>query len=156
MQILIAITVICIFLSLAVDQKITIEGITRGLKMFFDLLPSLLTVLALVSVFLYLVPDETIILLLGSKSGAMGIAIAAMVGSIALIPAFIAFPIAKILMVKGVSYPVVAVFITTLIMVGVLTLPIEIKYFGKKAALMRNGLSFFGALIVGLLIGIFL
>jgi len=124
--------------------------------MFFDLLPSLLTVLALVSVFLYLVPDETIILLLGSKSGAMGIAIAAMVGSIALIPAFIAFPIAKILMVKGVSYPVVAVFITTLIMVGVLTLPIEIKYFGKKAALMRNGLSFFGALIVGLLIGIFL
>ena len=124
--------------------------------MFFDLLPSLLTVLALVSVFLYLVPDETIILLLGSKSGAMGIAIAAMVGSIALIPAFIAFPIAEILMVKGVSYPVVAVFITTLIMVGVLTLPIEIKYFGKKAALMRNGLSFFGALIVGLLIGIFL
>src|SRR3989339_1231855 len=151
MQILIAITVICIFLSLAVDQKITIEGITRGLKMFFDLLPSLLTVLALVSVFLYLVPDETIILLLGSKSGAMGIAIAAMVGSIDIIPAFIAFPIAKILMVKGVSYPVVAVFITTLIMVGVLTLPIEIKYFGKKAALMRNGFGFFGALIVGLL-----
>jgi len=41
-------------------------------------------------------------------------------------------------------------------MVGVLTLPIEFKYFGKKAAIMRNVLSFFGAIIVGLLIGLFL
>ncbi|MBU0630637.1 MAG: hypothetical protein KKC80_06970 [Candidatus Margulisbacteria bacterium] len=153
---LISAAILCFFLSLAVDQRKTIEGFKRGVKMFLGLLPSLLTVLALVSVFLYLVPDETILVLLGSKSGVMGIAIAAVVGSIALIPGFIAFPIAKILMVKGVSYPVVAVFITTLIMVGVLTLPIEIKYFGKKAAVMRNLLSFFGALFVGLLIGIFL
>jgi len=156
MQILILITVICLILSLAVDQRKTLEGIKRGLKMFLNLLPALLTVLILVSVFLYLVPDKTIIKLLGAKSGAMGVAIAAAVGSIALIPAFIAFPLAKILLVKGVSYTVVAVFITTLIMVGVLTLPVEFKYFGKRAAIMRNFLSFFGAIIVGLLIGLFL
>jgi len=121
-----------------------------------NLLPTLLIVLILVSVFLYLVPDKTIIKLLGAKSGVMGVVIAAAVGSIALIPAFIAFPLAKILLVKGVSYTVVAVFITTLIMVGVLTLPVEFKYFGKKAAIMRNVLSFLGAIIVGLLIGLFL
>jgi len=143
-------------LSLVFDQRKTFEGIKRGLKMFLNLLPALLTVLILVSVFLYLVPDKTIIKLLGAKSGVIGVAIAAAVGSIALIPAFIAFPLAKILLVKGVSYTVVAVFITTLIMVGVLTLPIEFKYFGKKAAIMRNVLSFFGAIIVGLLIGLFL
>jgi uncharacterized membrane protein YraQ (UPF0718 family) len=123
--------------------------------MFLTLLPALLTVLILVSVFLYLVPDKTIVKLLGARSGILGVMIAA-VGSIALIPAFIAFPLAKILLVKGVSYTVVAVFITTLIMVGVLTLPIEFKYFGKKAAIMRNVLSFLGAVIVGLLIGLFL
>jgi len=156
MQILIFISVVCLVLSLAVDQRKTFEGIKRGLKMFLTLLPALLTVLILVSVFLYLVPDKTIVKLLGAKSGTMGIAIAALVGAIALIPGFIAFPLAKILLVKGVSYTVVAVFITTLIMVGVLTLPIEFKYFGKKAAIMRNVLSLFGAIIVGLLIGLFL
>jgi len=156
MQILIFISVVCLVLSLVIDQRKTYEGIKRGLKMFLTLLPALLTVLILVSVFLYLVPDKTIVKLLGAKSGIMGIAIAAMVGAIALIPGFIAFPLAKILLVKGVSYPVVAVFITTLIMVGVLTLPIEFKYFGKRAAIMRNVLSFLGAIIVGLLIGLFL
>jgi len=156
MQILIFISVVCLILSLAVDQRKTFEGIKRGLKMFLNLLPALLIVLILVSVFLYLVPDKTIIKLLGAKSGVMGVVIAAAVGSIALIPGFIAFPLAKILLVKGVSYTVVAVFITTLIMVGVLTLPVEFKYFGKKAAIMRNVLSFFGAIIVGLLIGLFL
>jgi len=156
MQILIFISIVCLILSLAVDQRKTFEGIKRGLKMFLTLLPALLTVLILVSVFLYLVPDKTIVKLLGAKSGTMGIAIAALVGAIALIPGFIAFPLAKILLVKGVSYQVVAVFITTLIMVGVLTLPIEFKYFGKKAAIMRNVLSLFGAIIVGLLIGLFL
>jgi uncharacterized membrane protein YraQ (UPF0718 family) len=156
MLILILAAVLSIILSFIADKQKTLEGIKRGLKMFLNLLPALLTVLTLVSVFLYLVPDKTIIKLLGAKSGIIGVAIAAAVGSIALIPGFIAFPLAKILLAKGVSYTVVAVFITTLIMVGVLTLPVEFKYFGKKAAIMRNVLSFFGAIIVGLLIGLFL
>ena len=156
MQILIFISIVCLVLSLAVDQRKAFEGIKRGTALFLNLLPALLTVLILVSIFLYLVPDKMIVRLLGAKSGVLGLAIAAAVGSIALIPAFIAFPLAKILLVKGVSYTVVAVFITTLIMVGVLTLPVEFKYFGKKAAIMRNVLSFFGAIIVGLLIGLFL
>jgi uncharacterized membrane protein YraQ (UPF0718 family) len=81
---------------------------------------------------------------------------AALVGSISLIPGFVAFPMAGILVSRGVSYTVVAVFITSLMMVGIITLPLEIKYFGKRAAIMRNALSFFGAIIVGLMIGLFL
>jgi len=41
-------------------------------------------------------------------------------------------------------------------MVGVLTLPLEMKYFGVKVSLMRNALSFIGAIVIGLLMGIFL
>jgi len=48
------------------------------------------------------------------------------------------------------------VFITTLMMVGITTLPVESRYFGWKIALYRNGLSFIGALVVGLLMGLFL
>jgi uncharacterized membrane protein YraQ (UPF0718 family) len=41
-------------------------------------------------------------------------------------------------------------------MVGVLTLPLEAKYFGLKISIIRNVLSFIGALVIGLVIGIFL
>jgi F0F1-type ATP synthase assembly protein I len=38
-------------------------------------------------------------------------------------------------------------------MVGVVTLPLEIRYFGKKAAISRNALNFVAALIIGLCVG---
>jgi uncharacterized membrane protein YraQ (UPF0718 family) len=82
--------------------------------------------------------------------------IAAILGSISLIPGFIAFPLAAILLKNGAAYNIVAVFITTLMMVGILTLPIEIKYFGVRVSILRNALSFIGALIIGLIIGVFL
>jgi len=68
----------------------------------------------------------------------------------------VAFPLAALLLKSGVGYAVVAVFITTLMMVGVLTLPLEIRFFGRRVALLRNGLSFIGALIVGALIKVFM
>ncbi|MEO0292602.1 MAG: hypothetical protein ABIN61_00065 [candidate division WOR-3 bacterium] len=124
--------------------------------MFLGLLPMVLNVLILVSVFLYLVPKEILTNLLGKNSGVFGLGIAAVLGSVSLIPMFITYPLAAILLKSGVSYRVLAVFITTLLMVGVLTLPLEAKYFGMKVSVIRNVLSFVGALIVGLVIGIFL
>jgi uncharacterized membrane protein YraQ (UPF0718 family) len=57
-----------------------------------------------------------------------------------------------VLIKNGASYPVIAVFITTLMMVGIVTLPLEKKFFGSKVAFTRNLLSFIGALIIGLAI----
>ena len=124
--------------------------------MFLGILPMLLNVLILVSIALYLVPKETLVKWLGANSGMAGYAIAAAIGSIALIPGFVAFPLAAMLLKSGAGYAVAAVFITTLMMVGILTLPVEIKCFGRKAALLRNGLSFAGALLIGLLMRIFM
>lgn len=124
--------------------------------LLLKLLPSFLSIIILVSVFLGLIPQETLIAYLGKESGMLGMAIAALLGSIALIPGFIAYPLGAMLLRNGVSYAVIAVFITTLMMVGVLTLPIEIKYFGVKASLLRNGLSLIGALLIGIIIGVLL
>jgi len=122
--------------------------------MFAGILPALLNILIFVSIVLYLIPNETIVRLLGKNSGFLGIVIAAIIGSISLIPGFISYPLASILLKSGVAYGVIAVFITTLMMVGIITLPLEAKYFGMKTALMRNGLSFVGAIIIGLLMGL--
>jgi len=156
MILLLIITAIALIISFILDSKRTIAGIKKGLNMFVNILPSMLNVLILVSVFLYLVPNETIVRWLGKGSGLKGISIAAGVGSISLIPGFIAYPLASILLKSGVSYEILAVFITTLMMVGVLTLPVESKYFGLKVSIVRNFLSFLGAIIIGLLIGLFL
>lgn len=156
MLILLIITALALIASLLADRRKTLTGLKKSLNMFLGILPMLLNVLILVSIALYLVPKETLVKWLGANSGMAGYAIAAAIGSIALIPGFVAFPLAAMLLKSGVGYAVTAVFITTLMMVGILTLPLEIKYFGRKTALMRNGLSLAGALLVGLLIRIFM
>jgi uncharacterized membrane protein YraQ (UPF0718 family) len=153
MYILVAVTLLAVLASFIADRKKTYQGLQRGWKMFISLLPALLTILILVSAVLYIIPQAVLVRWLGRDSGIAGITIAAAVGSIALIPGFIAFPLAAVLLKSGVGYSVLAVFLTTLMMVGIITLPLESKYFGMKAALLRNGLSFLGALVIGVLVG---
>ena len=154
MSILISITIISLILSFIYDRNKTLSGIKKGLMMFLKILPTLLSVIIIISIVLYLTPKEYFLKYFGNDSGAMGYVFAALIGSITLMPGFIAYPICGFLIKNGVSYPIIAVFVTTLMMVGIVTMPIEKKYFGLKVTLLRNILSFFGALLIGLLIGI--
>lgn len=151
-----ATTAIALFLSFLADRHKTLAGLKKGAKMFFNILPAMVQVLILVSVFLFFIPPRLITAWLGQGSGWTGVLSAALLGSVSLIPGFIAFPLGAILVRSGVSYQAIAVFITTLMMVGILTLPLEAKYFGWKTSILRNTLSFFGSLLIGLLMGIFL
>jgi uncharacterized membrane protein YraQ (UPF0718 family) len=121
--------------------------------MFLNISPVIISVLILVSIVLFLLPNEVIVKHLGEEAGFLGYFFAAIIGSVALIPGFIAYPLAGLLVKNGVSYPVISVFVTTLMMVGILTFPIEMKYFGFKTTLIRNTLYFVGAIIIGVLIG---
>lgn len=150
MKILLSLTIISLIASFLADRNKTKAGIKKGMMMFIKILPSILTIIMLVSVLLYLIPNEMIVCYLGDNSGAAGFLIAAISGSIAMIPGFIAYPLAGMLVKCGVSYPVLSVFITTLMMVGIVTLPLEKKFFGLQTALIRNGLSLIGALVIGL------
>lgn len=154
MTILLTITAICLIISLIADKNKTWKGVVKGMKMFLNLLPVILSVIIMISVVLFFLPNETIVKYLGKDAGFMGYIIAAIMGSIALIPGFIAYPLAGILVKNGVSYPIIGVFITTLMMVGILTLPLEIKYFGVRVAVLRNVLYFIGAIVIGIVIGL--
>ena len=155
MKLLISISLVAIVLSGLANWRKTLEGVKRGALMFAMLLPTLINVLVLVSIVLYVVPQELLVLWMGESSGVMGYVIAGLAGSLSLIPGFIAFPLSSVLIKSGVSYPVLAMFITTLLMVGVFTLPVEQKYFGWRVALIRNAISLGGALICALLISLF-
>ena len=85
----------------------------------------------------------------------VGVLIGAILGSITLMPGFIAYPLCGILLKKGVAYMVLSAFSTTLMMVGVLTYPVEKAYLGKNVTLIRNLISFAIALVVALATGLF-
>jgi len=139
--------------SFLADRNKTLFGLKKGFIMFFRIFPALLSLIIILSIILYIIPQESFTKYFGQDSGILAYTFAAIIGSITLMPAFIAYPICGFLIQNGVSYPIIAVFITTLMMVGILTIPIEKKYFGLKITLVRNGLSFVGALIIGLMIG---
>lgn len=150
---LIAVTVTAVIVSAAIDKRKTLQGLQKGCRMLTKLLPQFLLLLILVSVFLALVSQETLVVVLGKQAGSIGVIIAACIGSVALIPGPIAYPLAGMLAESGVSLTVLAVFITTLMMVGVLTFPVEKVYLGGRLAIFRNVLSLVGALLIGVLVG---
>lgn len=154
MEVLTVITIIVIAYSFFADRRKTWLGIKRGMIMFINILPIILVIIILISALLYFLPNEIIVHYLGKGAGPLSYIIAALIGAIALIPGFIAYPLAGMLVKNGVTYPVIAIFITTLMMVGILSLPLEAKYFGLKIAVIRNTLYFIGAIIIGLIVGL--
>ncbi|MGM0532061.1 MAG: permease [Bacteroidota bacterium] len=149
MAILFIITGLAVVASLIVNQQKTLKGLKKGAMQFLKLLPTLLSVIILVSIAMHFIPEKTLIQYFGDQAGMLGYLLAAVTGSISLIPGFISYPLAGMLVESGVGYGVIALFITTLKMVGILTIPLEAKYFGMKVTLMRNGLSFIGAIVIG-------
>ena len=147
--------VLCL-VSLRFDRTKTVAGLRKGWRMFRNIAVPFLNVLILVSIALYLIPPGFISKYLGAGSGVLGFITAALVGSITLIPGFISYPIAASLLQQGASYTVVATFMTTLMMVGVVTLPLESQYFGKRVAILRNILNFIAAILIGLAVGMIL
>ena len=45
-------------------------------------------------------------------------------------------------------------FVSTLMMVGIVTMPVEIKYFGKRLTLLRNVFAFMFSFLVAAAIGL--
>jgi uncharacterized membrane protein YraQ (UPF0718 family) len=154
--IFIIVSVVLTVISFVMDREKTIRGLKKGLAMFRTIAVPFLNVLILVSLAVSVVPTSLIETYLGAGSGIGGVGIAAVLGSVTLIPGFISYPIAALLIADGASYTTVATFMTTLMMVGIVTLPLEIRYFGKRAAIVRNLLNFIAAVVIGVLVGIIL
>ena len=135
------------------DRKKTKQALIKAWKSFENILPQLITILFIIGIMLSLLKPETISRLIGGESGFSGMFLAAIVGAVTLIPAFVAFPMASSLLDNGAGIMQIAVFISTLMMVGIVTMPMEIQYFGKKATLFRNSLAFGFSFIVAVIMG---
>lgn len=136
------------------DREKTKKALKKAWKAFENILPEFLVVILLIGLLLGIADTDTISRIIGAESGWVGVILAAVVGAITLIPGFVAFPMADLLLKNGAGYMQIGAFVSTLMMVGVVTMPVEIKYFGKKLTLLRNGLAFLFSFIVAYIIGL--
>lgn len=148
------VTVALLIFSFYKDKKKTKMALKKALKAFENILPEFLVVILLVGVLLAVMNPEVISKIIGSDSGWIGVVLSAVIGSVTLIPGFIAFPTAAMLLQGGAGYMQIGAFVSTLMMVGVVTLPVEIKYFGNKLTIYRNILAFIFSFIVAYIIGL--
>lgn len=125
-------------------------------RSFLSLTPSIVAIIWTIGFILTFLPPGLILKTIGRDAGFQGVIMAAAFGSVVLIPAFIAFPLAASFLRQGADVGAIAAFVTTLVMVGVITAPLEMKFFGKKFALWRNSLSFVFALAIAFVMGVFL
>lgn len=122
------------------------EKTKKSLKMawrsFQKLLPNVLAMMLFVGLTLAVLDETVINRLIGPDSGIFGVLSALIIGSVTLIPSFVAFPLGGALLKAGAGYAQIAALVSTIMAVGIVTLPMEIKYFGKAVALRRNGIAF--------------
>jgi len=147
-------TAAALLVSFLAGREKTLRAVRIAAKRFVAILPRFIPMLLLVAVVLYLVPERVIARYLGTENLWAGVLFASLLGSVSVMPGFIAFPLCGILLAKGVPYTVLAAFSTTLMTVGVVSAPVEMKYLGLKVTLLRNGVSFLIALIVALAVGL--
>lgn len=140
--------------SLVRDKQRTKQALLKAWRALDNMLPEFTAILVLVGLVITLLTPETISRFLGESSGFLGMIGTAIVGAVTLIPGFVAFPLAATLLDHGAGIMQIAVFVSTLMMVGIVTAPLEIKYFGKKETLLRNGLSFLLAFAVAYGLGV--
>ena len=145
---------IALAFSFVKSREKTWMALKKAWKSFENILPQALPIMMILGIMLTLLNPEQISSILGSKSGWIGVIVAALIGSITLIPGFVAFPLAAALLKSGAGYMQIGAFISTLMMVGIVTLPVEIKYFSKRTAFVRNTAALCFSLLVALVMGV--
>lgn len=148
------IAIVFLVISFFKDKKKTLMALKKGWKALENILPQFLVVTLIVGFMLVVLNAETISTYIGADSGWYGTVIAAVIGAITLIPPFVAFPTAAMLLAAGAGLMQIAAFVSSLMMVGIVTMPVEIKYFGKRLTILRNALAFIFTFVVAFIINL--
>lgn len=152
-QVFYLLALIGLFISYMKSKEKTKNALKKSWKSFENILPQFMAIIVLIGIMLSILTPDQISRIIGEESGWIGVIVASILGSITLIPAFVAFPLASALLYAGAGYTQIAAFVSTLMMVGIVTIPLEIQYFGKKATYLRNGFAFIFSIIVAIIIG---
>lgn len=140
-------------LSFLKDKKKSMKALKKAYKSLMKNMMMLIGMMVLMGVVFSFVNVDLIGRVFGSESGLFGILLGLGIGIVSFIPSFIAFPLGATLIENGAGYAQVAGFISSLMGVGIVSLPMEIEYFGKKAAVLRNVFAIIASVLFIVVIG---
>jgi uncharacterized membrane protein YraQ (UPF0718 family) len=120
-----------------------------SLKQMLIYIPPIFILLGLLDIW---IPKETMVRLMGEKSGILGIVLAFLAGSCAAGPVYGAFPVAAVLMKKGVKFTNIIIFIGTWSCAKIGMVLFEIASLGAKFAFTRLLIDIPGIIIMAYLI----
>ncbi|HHX37982.1 MAG TPA: permease [Clostridiaceae bacterium] len=149
-------TILFLVFSFVKDRAKTKKALHMAFRLGKNMLGSMISIVFAIGLILTLIPPAEIAAFLSTRSVWLATVGGALLGTVTLVPAFIAFPLIGTLVDAGVSVIPSVAFLTTLTMVGIVTLPLEKKSFGLKFTAVRNGLSFVFALLIALVMGVIL
>lgn len=152
--VLYSLAILALIVSTVKSRQKTMLALKKAWKSLENILPQLLTILLVIGIALAILTPGQISRFIGGESGWMGTFIAIAIGSITLVPGPVAFPLASALLENGAGYMQLAAFISSLTMVGVVTMPMEISYFGKKSTVLRNSLALGFSVFVAVAMGV--
>jgi len=151
-----AIAIAGVIIAFYRDGAKAVRSLKAAAVSFVRILPMALIIILFIGLLLGFVPPDQISRFVGEQSGIGGVLLVGAVGALMHIPALLSFPLAASLLESGATVTAVAAFITTLTMIGTITIPLEIKELGKRLALLRNGISFVVAIAIALIMGLIL
>lgn len=151
--ILYGLCIMLLLVSFSKDKEKTKKAVKNGLKSWEKIMPQFLSITIVISIILAILKPEIISNLIGESSSILGVLLSSVIGSIAIMPTFVAFSTGNTLIQSGAGYAQVSALISTLTMVGFLTYTLESEYIGKKAAFYRNFLAFLFSFIVAAFMG---
>lgn len=133
------------------DWPKTQKSLMVTLRAMLTVFPVLFLVFTLMGLMGALVPKEVIATWLGSGSGLLSILLGEIIGAVALILPAAVFPFSGFLRDQGANYGALVGFIMTAILIGVSSLPLEIKVFGLRFTIVRNVLTFVSVFVMGVI-----
>lgn len=146
------ITLLLLIVSYLKDKDKTKAALKKAGRSLENIMPQFLSIIFIVGIMLALLKPEVISQLIGKSSGIFGVFTSSIVGSVTIMPTFVAFQTGDTLLKNGAGYAQVGALISTLTMVGIVTIGMEAKFIGKKAAFLRNFIAFLFSFVVAFLI----
>lgn len=146
------VAIVLLVISAIKDIEKTKKGIKKGSKAFIKLMPVLIPMFLFIGIMLAVITPDFISTLMGEESGLLGMVLGLIVGSITFMPPFVAYPLGVELLENGAALPQVAGFLAALMSVGIVYFSMESKLFSTKSAILRNVISFIGAVLIILVV----
>lgn len=148
------VAIMVLYTSFKKDINKTKKILCKTKKNLNELFPQIIIFIMILGIILSLLDSSTISRYLGDSSGISGLFLAMCLGSIVIMPTMVAFPLAAKLFQMGAGYMHITTFLTTLTMVGIISLPIEKQIMGRRATVIRNTLALILAIIEGVVLEI--